>query len=188
MENYDSHISVDLKFLNRRGALNNFLFNTTNCKYITNHKYDYDIFCWLLNDGKLKNMTDLVFYGNKSDENNIISIPDGLSELVTLEDGVKVWTDAHFNLYDCAKYNQIIFSVGLFEPDLSKVNFEFSMLHYSIVNRKKIVHQKGMEITSKGSFFDFCELKRINNKFVVLDTFASEYNTFEKALKNRLYK
>jgi hypothetical protein len=55
-----------------------------------------------------------------------------------------------------------------------------------MVTNKKLIFNKEITIENKATFYDFLELKKIKNSWVISDNITSQYSSLEEAMKNRL--
>lgn len=184
MKNYNSHISVDVKLLEKpKNILFDKIFKSNKIEYFED--FDYDVFCWLYTDNHIANNSDLLFYNNPINESEIVYL--GGDEDIVLEDGSMSYSDAYIDIENIEnKYNKIIFSLNLFNADLLKINFQNGFINFNMVTNKKIVFNKEITVESKATFYDFLELKKIQNSWMISDNIISEYSSLEEAMKNRL--
>ncbi len=184
MKNYNSHISVDIKLLARqKTGLINKIFKSNKTEYFKD--FGYDVFCWLYTDNKIINNSDLLFYNNPINESEIVYL--GGDEQILLDDGTMNYPDAYFNFENIEnRYNKIIFSLNLFNADLLKINFQNGIIIFNMVTNKKIIFNKEITIENKATFYDFLELKKNQNSWVVSENIISQFSSLEEAMKNRL--
>ena len=146
--------------------------------------FDYDIFCWLSKDEERINKDDLLFYNNTSNSSEIVYLGGDAEVCIK---NTKLYPDAYIDLEDTtSKYSRIIFSVNLYNSDLLNVDFQHAILMYNMVTDNEIVHSKEITITEKSTFYDFLELKKIDNQWLPSEILLSPFKSLDIALKNRI--
>ena len=184
MKSYNSHFNVDIKLLSKpKNRLIDKILKSNKVVYFDD--FDYDVFCWLFTDNRIIHNSDLLFYNNPINESEIVYLSD--DDEIVLEDGTISYADAYFDFENTDnQYNKIIFSLNLHNAELLKINFQYGVVNFNLVTNKKTTYNKKITIENKATFFDFLELKKIKNSWVISDNIKSLYNSLHEAMKNRL--
>lgn len=190
MKKFDSHISYSIKkIVPPKINLFNKIFKPIKIKYFT--KYNVNIFCWLFTDSQIVKREDFLFYNNPINDKELVYIADNDmynfdGQIIEYENDIPIYTEVYFDINNINnEYNRILFSLNLFHDNPQKLNFQDLVINFKIVTNNNQVYQKEIKIISNCSFFDFLELKKINNSWLISDNIVSPYNTLERAITNR---